>query len=59
MFVSRTRGRNVILDVFLGSDARGRRPRCCRNIHFRALKSLKVVATRTLRLQFLWATETI
>ena len=61
MFVSRTRGHNVALNVFVvfGSHARGHRLRRCRNIHFGALGALKVDIARPLRLEFLLATETI
>lgn len=61
MFVSRTRGDNVTLDVFVGfgSDARGYRPRRCRNIHFGALRWLEVDIARPLRLKFLGGNETI
>jgi hypothetical protein len=50
MFVSRTRGHNVTLGVFVGfgSDARGRRLRRCCNIHFGALGRLKVDIARPL-----------
>ena len=61
MFVSRTRGHDVTLDVFLGfgSDARDHCHRRCRNIHFGALGCLEVNIARPLRLEFLGGNETI